>query len=272
MIRDWILSLGMDGLGGDARQIITLIAALLYLSAFAITFFKFKNASYISMILWIAGTAVNAVIVLNNWIVNGYMPFVSMYQILTFLGVTYSLVYAFVHYLHRTDFMKPYFMVFQGILMVGVLIMGRSASEWSFPPALQSVYFIPHVFSYMVSYTLVAVAALMCVISFFLGEEEKKKYENGIYNLVLIGFPFMVAGMLLGAIWANACWGHFWAWDNKESWSLVTSLALAAYLHFRRQINLKKYAKVMLLLAFAFEIITLFFVGMFGGNSMHAYS
>ena len=271
-MRDWILSLNFDGLGGDVRQILTLIAATLYLSAFVIVFIKSKHTPKLSTALWIAGTAVNAVIVLNNWIVNGYMPFVSMYQVLTFLGVTYSLVFLFVHYLHRADFMKPYFMVFQSILMIGVFFMGQSASVWSFPPALQSVYFIPHVFSYMISYTLVAVAALMCVISFFLGEEEKKKYERGIYNLVLIGFPFMIMGMLLGALWANACWGHFWTWDNKESWSLVTSLSLAAYLHFRKHIALKKYAKVLLLLAFAFEIITLFFVGMFGGDSKHTYS
>lgn len=271
-MRDWILSFGIDGIGATLRQVITLVAAVLYFGAFALNFIKGKYAKGISAWLWILGTVVNTVIVLNNWAVNGYMPFVSMYQVLTFLGVTYSLVYVYVSYMHRGGFMKPYFMVFQGILMVGVFFMGRTAADWSFPPALQSGYFIPHVFSYMVSYTLVAVAALMCVISFFLQGEEKKKYDNGIYNLVLTGFPFMILGMLLGALWANACWGHFWSWDNKESWSLVTSLSLAAYLHLRRHARLKKYAEVLLLLAFVFEIITLFFVGMFGGDSMHAYS
>ena len=269
-MRDWILSLGIDGLGATLRQVITLVAAVLYFGAFALNFIKARYAMRISTWLWIFGTVVNAVIVLNNWAVNGYMPFVSMYQVLTFLGVTYSLVYVYVSHMYCDGFMKPYFMVFQGIIMVGVFFMGRTASAWSFPPALQSGYFIPHVFSYMVSYTLVAVAALMCVISLFLQGEEKKKYEDGMYDLVLTGFPFMILGMLLGALWANACWGHFWSWDNKESWSLV--LSLAAYLHVRRHARLKKYAKLLLLLAFVFEIITLFFVGMFGGNSMHAYS
>ena len=124
----------------------------------------------------------------------------------------------------------------------------------------------------MVSYTLVAVAAILCVASFFLEGKEKVKYEKGMYNLVLTGFPFMILGMFLGALWANACWGNFWSWDNKETWSLVTSLALCIYLHFRRQVNLKKYAKWFVILAFVFEIITLFFVGMFGGDSQHAYS
>jgi ABC-type transport system involved in cytochrome c biogenesis permease subunit len=168
--------------------------------------------------------------------------------------------------------MKPYFMVFQGILMVGVFFMGRTATEWSFPPALQSAYFIPHVFSYMVSYTLVALAAILCVVSFLVAKEQKKKYEGGVYQLISTGFPFMVTGMLLGALWANECWGNYWSWDHKEAWSLVTVLSLSVYLHFRRHEKLKKYAPWFVLLAMAFEIITLFFVGMFGGDSMHAYS
>ena len=168
--------------------------------------------------------------------------------------------------------MKPYFMLFQGIIMTGVFFMGRVASVWNFPPALQSVYFIPHVFSYMISYTLVAVAALMCIISFFLKDDNKIRYEKAVYHLVITGFPFMVLGMLLGALWANDCWGNFWSWDLKETWSLLTVMTLSVYLHLRRTADYKKYAKVFVIAAFIFEIITLFFVGMFNSESIHAYN
>ncbi|MBR6769405.1 MAG: cytochrome c biogenesis protein CcsA [Clostridia bacterium] len=260
------------GLAGSVRHYFAIAAALLYLAAFATCFSKDKLIQRISLILWIVGTSVNAVIVANNWLVNGYVPFVSMYQVLTFLGVTYTLVYIYIRYMHNGGFMKPYFILFQGVIMLGVFFMGRTASEWSFPPALQSAYFVPHVFSYMISYTLVAVAALLAVISFFVDSREKQKFEKGIYHLVLTGFPFMVLGMFLGALWANACWGNYWSWDNKEVWSLVTVLSLTVYLHFRRQASLSKYAKLFVILAFLFEIITLFFVGMFGGDSVHAYN
>jgi len=260
------------GLAGAVRHYIAILAAVLYFAAFATCFSKDKLIQRISLVLWIAGTAVNAVIVANNWLVNGYVPFVSMYQVLTFLGVTYTLVYVYIRYMHNGGFMKPYFILFQGVIMLGVFFMGRTASEWSFPPALQSAYFVPHVFSYMISYTLVAVAALIAVISFFVDAKEKQKMERGIYHLILTGFPFMVLGMFLGALWANACWGNYWSWDNKEVWSLVTVLSLTIYLHFRRQARLSKYARIFVILAFLFEIITLFFVGMFGGDSIHAYN
>ena len=252
------------------RHILSIVCAMFYLSAFGCCF-KDK-AQRISSALWGMGTAINGLIVISNWIVNGYMPFVSMYQVLTFLSLTYTLVFIYIRYRFKGGFMKPYFMIFQSIIMVGVFFMGRVASAWNFPPALQSAYFIPHVFSYMISYTLVAVAALMCIISFFLNGENKLQYEKAVYHLVITGFPFMVLGMLLGALWANACWGNFWSWDLKETWSLLTVMTLSAFLHFRRTAVYGKYAKILVIIAFVFEIITLFFVGMFDDSSIHAYS
>ena len=202
------------------------------------------------------------------YIVTGFVTLL----LVSFLGVTYSLAFVYVRYRFKGDFMKPYFMLFQGVIMVGVFFMGRTASAWTFPPALQSAYFIPHVFSYMISYTLVAVSALMCLISFFLKGENKLRHEKAVYHLVLTGFPFMVLGMLLGALWANACWGNFWSWDLKETWSLVTVMTLSAYLHLRRAVPFRKYTKVLVIVAFIFEIITLFFVGMFDSSSIHTYS
>ena len=249
---------------GTILRIVCLLAALFYYAAFGTTYLD-KKHNKLSLILWGIGIA------LNGAIVNGYMPFVSMYQVLTFLGVTFALVYVYIRYMHEGAFMKRYFIVSQGVIMTGVFFMAQ-ASEWNFPPALQSAFFIPHVFSYMISYCLVAVAALLTVISWFLKKDQFTLYQKGAYNLVLSGFPFMVLGMFLGALWANECWGEYWSWDNKEVWSLVTVLSLSVYLHFRRQEKLKKYASVFIVLAFAFEIITLFFVGMFGGDSVHAYN
>lgn len=256
---------------GSLLRIFCLVAALFYYAAFITFYLKKERSGTVSFILWMLGLSLNAVIVANNWIVNGYMPFVSMYQVLTFLGVTYGLVYIYIRYMHNSAWMKPYLMMSQAVIMTGVFFMAQ-ASEWTFPPALQSPFFIPHVFSYMISYTLVALAAVLCVVSFFVNKDKKKKYEDGTYNLVCTGFPFMVMGMFLGALWANECWGNYWSWDNKESWSLVTVLSLSVYLHFRRHVKLKKYAKWFVLLAIVFEIITLFFVGMFGGDSMHTYN
>lgn len=255
---------------GTLLRAICSVSAGFSCAAFALSYSKKEKGRGISFLLWMVGLALNAAVVINNWLINGYVPFVSMYQVLTFLGVTYGLIYVYIRYAHGGGWMRRYLMISQAVIMTGVVFMAQDA-QWTFPPALQSPFFIPHVFSYMISYTLVALAAILCVVSFFVSKEETKRYEGGVYQLISTGFPFMVAGMLLGAIWANECWGNYWSWDHKESWSLLTVLALSVYLHFRRQERLKKYAIWFVLLAMAFEIVTLFFVGMLGGNSMHAY-
>jgi cytochrome c-type biogenesis protein CcsB len=54
------------------------------------------------------------------------------------------------------------------------------------------------------------------------------------YKSIAIGFPlFTIGGLLMGAIWANSAWGKYWSWDPKETWSLITWLVYALYLHAR---------------------------------------
>ena len=36
-----------------------------------------------------------------------------------------------------------------------------------------------------------------------------------------------------GAIWADHAWGRYWGWDPKETWSFITWLVYAAFLHAR---------------------------------------
>jgi cytochrome c-type biogenesis protein CcsB len=57
--------------------------------------------------------------------------------------------------------------------------------------------------------------------------------ENIMYQSVAVGFVFLTIGIILGAVWAKYAWGGYWSWDPKETWSLITWLVYAAYLHAR---------------------------------------
>ena len=70
-------------------------------------------------------------------------------------------------------------------------------------------------------------------------------------NLTYVGLAFMTLGMLTGAIWAKEAWGHYWAWDPKETWAAATWFAYLAYIHFRLGKPLKaRPALVILLVSF----------------------
>ena len=169
--------------------------------------------------------ALNTGLVVYNYIINritngaSYAPFVSMFQVLIFLALTFTPVWLFVEKVCRYKGYHWYFLLASAIVMLGPCFMDIHA-VWTFPPALQSVFFVPHVICYMLSYSLAAIAFLIAFVSLFSGKNEEGVCACCVRTL----FPFMSAGMFLGAVWADQVWGEFWAWDIKECWSLCTWL------------------------------------------------
>ena len=53
------------------------------------------------------------------------------------------------------------------------------------------------------------------------------------YQLILLGFLFLSAGIITGAVWAHSAWGRYWGWDPKETWALITWFIYAGLLHGR---------------------------------------
>ncbi len=53
------------------------------------------------------------------------------------------------------------------------------------------------------------------------------------YRVVAFAFPVWTFAIIAGAIWAEQAWSRYWGWDPKETWSFITWLAYAAYLHAR---------------------------------------
>jgi cytochrome c-type biogenesis protein CcsB len=60
-----------------------------------------------------------------------------------------------------------------------------------------------------------------------------EKLERTTYGIVAFAFPVWTFAIMAGAIWAEAAWGRYWGWDPKESWSFITWVIYAAYLHSR---------------------------------------
>ncbi|KGF42524.1 cytochrome C assembly protein [Prevotella denticola DNF00960] len=101
-------------------------------------------------------------------------------------------------------------------------------------PALQSPWFAPHVIVYMMAYALLGAAVVMSVYLLFCKKEAGTDREMEITdNLVYVGLSFMTLGMLMGALWAKEAWGHYWAWDPKETWAAITWLSYLVYIHYR---------------------------------------
>lgn len=139
-------------------------------------------------------------------------------------------------------------------------------------PALQSPWFIPHVTVYMFSYSVLGCSFLIALYSLF--KKEGEKNLRSADTLVYIGTAFLTFGMLSGSIWAKQAWGHYWGWDPKETWALITWLCYVLYIHLR--ILRKGQVRILcILLIFAFACLQMCWWGVnllpAAKESMHIY-
>ncbi|MBN2891431.1 MAG: cytochrome c biogenesis protein CcsA [Bacteroidales bacterium] len=144
-------------------------------------------------------------------------------------------------------------------------------------PALQSPWFVPHVIVYMFAYALLGASSIIGFKGLFQINFSKFSSKTIILadNLVFIGFSFLTAGLLFGALWAKEAWGHYWTWDPKETWAFLTWASYLAYMHFSFFTKKKEKTKLWILsLAFIVLMICWFGINYLPAaqNSVHVYS
>ncbi|HVB26407.1 MAG TPA: c-type cytochrome biogenesis protein CcsB, partial [Mycobacteriales bacterium] len=95
--------------------------------------------------------------------------------------------------------------------------------------------------------------------------------DTNAFRIVAFGFPVWTFGVIAGAIWAESAWGRYWGWDPKETFSFITWVVYAAYLHARATAGWKGRRAAYISL-FAFACLTFDFYGVnlwFAG--LHSY-
>ena len=92
-------------------------------------------------------------------------------------------------------------------------------------------------------------------------------------EVVKLAFPFLTFGLWSGALWADAAWGRYWAWDIKEVWALITWFIYLIYFHAGREKAGLTVRRSLLVLGFAAVLITFFVVNLLPDiSSVHSYA
>ncbi|MGE5303554.1 MAG: c-type cytochrome biogenesis protein CcsB [Alphaproteobacteria bacterium] len=199
----------------------------------------------------------------------GHLPIYSAYEFSTIFAATIILVHLIFERLSSESALGL------ATLPVALTLL---CYAWTLPKAIEPV--IPifrsfwlkvHVLTAFVAYSSLAVTlAASCLYLFSGGSASHESsrvntsrlalFDRAAYQAAKLGFPFLTVCIISGAIWAEAVWGRFWSWDPKETWSLITWLVFAAYLHTRyhRAWSGRK-AAVLGVVGFLFVLMT--FVG-----------
>ena len=113
------------------------------------------------------------------------------------------------------------------MLTLFALISLARISFGTLPPALRSLWFVPHLIVYMLAYSILALAVIFGLASRF-----SAKVPDGLPGKLLsTASSLLLIGMMCGAVWAKQAWGDYWTWDAKECWAAATWLLTLAGTH-----------------------------------------
>ena len=91
------------------------------------------------------------------------------------------------------------------------------------------------------------------------------------YRVIAFAFPVWTFAIIAGAIWAETAWGRYWGWDPKETWSFVTWVIYAAYLHARSTRAWRRWAPAVALLGFTALMFNYYIINVFI-SGLHSYA
>ena len=225
-----------------------LLCALLYLSG---VIFRRRT-----ILLWgsVTGAAALAIqlagIILRWWesyqIGYGHAPLSNLYESLVFAAWAIMLIYLIMEYRtkQRALGVFPAFFAFLAMAYAS-FSTGVNSKIQPLLPALKSNWLIAHVVTCFIGYAAFAISFGISIL--YIARKSSQETSGGAlsllpdlrqldefnYQMVLFGFLWLSLGIITGSVWADLAWGAYWSWDPKETWSLITWLIYAAFLHAR---------------------------------------
>ncbi|KAB1152895.1 c-type cytochrome biogenesis protein CcsB [Micromonospora sp. AMSO12t] len=239
----------------------------------------------------VAATALGALLHLGALVTRGLaadrMPWGNMYEFVltgTWIGVAAWLVVLWKRpQLRRLGL----FMSLVMVLLVATAELVLYTPIVPLVPALNSYWFVIHVSTIVFASGIFLLGAVPAV-AFLMrsGYEQGRRsfpytlakrlpaaaaLERLTFVLHAFAFPVFTFAVIAGAIWAEAAWGRPWGWDPKETWSFISWVIYAGYLHARATPSMKRNVATWLaVVGFLTMLMNLFGVNIFF-EGLHSY-
>jgi ABC-type transport system involved in cytochrome c biogenesis permease subunit len=253
------------------------VITLLWTMAFVLFFrVKYAKSARAGFVLAVAGTMLLVVFTVMFWVKLNRPPLRTLGETRLWYSLFLPLIGLAVYVKWRFGWFLQ-FSIALAILFLTINLIHTETYDKTLMPALQSIWFVPHVIVYIFAYALLAASSFVAIKEIY-RDGRIKPQNNAILladNLVYIGFGFLTLGLLFGALWAKEAWGDYWTWDPKETWALLTWLGYLIYIHIRQHLPHRQ-RMALWILAAAFIILLFCWFGInylpSAQNSVHTYS
>lgn len=202
-------------------------------------------------------------------ITEGRPPFKTFYE--TYILLAFSLASSGLLAHHLSE--RKFYIKITNVLVLGVIswaLINPDLEKIVLPAALQSPWFVPHVMVYFLGYGFTMLSGAIALWSLYTQVYQHKLIDH----TMRAAFLLLMVGICFGSLWADEAWGAYWGWDPKESWALVSLLAVAAFCHLPKKIRYSKQGLFWVLLCTGMVLFT--YLGMHllptAETSMHVYS
>ena len=153
-------------------------------------------------------------------------------------------------------------------------------------PALNSYWIKIHVVGAMTS-SGIFMLGFVCTVLYLVRASWERRHPDAVgtgrlpsaatldrvaYRVNAFAFPVWTFAVMAGAVWAEAAWGRYWGWDPKETWSFITWVLYAGYLHARATADWKGRKAAWVAVAAAGALIVDYYVVNIFVVGLHSYA
>ncbi|HEY7143449.1 MAG TPA: c-type cytochrome biogenesis protein CcsB [Streptosporangiaceae bacterium] len=190
--------------------------------------------------------------IVSRGIAEHRVPWGNMYEFIMAISCMAVLVLVVVAGRYRAHYIGL-FVLIPVVFALGLAVTVVYTPAGALVPALQSYWIAIHVTAMIIASGLYIVGAVVTVM-YLVADRSLRRTAAGLpsatsgivarlpkpdvldrlsYRTILGAFPVWTFGVMAGAIWADQAWGRYWGWDPKETWSFITWVVYAGFLHAR---------------------------------------
>jgi cytochrome c-type biogenesis protein CcsB len=237
-----------------------------------------------AVLISVVGWGVHLGEIVTRGLAADRLPWGNMYEFTSAICFAAVTAYLVILTRQKVRFLGPFVMM-AAVIGLGVATIWLYNDPGPLRPALNSYWIAIHVSAAIVATGAFAVAALTTVLYLLsargagtggmLGRlplPSADLLDHLAHRITMFAFPIWTFAIMAGAIWADQAWGRYWGWDPKETWSFITWVGYAGYLHARATAGWRgRKAAVISLVAFGCLLFNFFGIN-FLIEGMHSYA